>query len=140
MAPRNSLDAWWCLSLCVNPVLRFILLTHQPEITLATAGFNQTDRALSVYLQQQQSSSQEKIWTQGERSRGIWIGTDVTFQTSQPAKVRGEEVEISPSENQKICEKINKGINKWGGKKEGGRRVNEERKERKERKREETKE
>uniref|UniRef100_A0A665TSY9 MAM domain containing 2 n=2 Tax=Echeneis naucrates TaxID=173247 RepID=A0A665TSY9_ECHNA len=48
-------------------------------------GFNQTDQALAVYLQQ--SSSQEKIWTQGERSRGIWIATDVTFQTSQPAKV-----------------------------------------------------
>ncbi|XP_068190736.1 MAM domain-containing protein 2-like [Antennarius striatus] len=50
-------------------------------------GFNQTDRALSVYLQNQQSSSQEKIWTLGEKSRGIWIATDVTFQTSQPAKV-----------------------------------------------------
>lgn len=51
-------------------------------------GFNQTDQALTVYLQPlQQSSSQEKIWTQGERSRGIWITTDVTFQTSQPAKV-----------------------------------------------------
>ncbi|XP_020491729.2 MAM domain-containing protein 2 isoform X2 [Labrus bergylta] len=51
-------------------------------------GFNQTDRALAVYLQQQQqSSSQEKIWTQGEKSRGIWIGTDATFQTSKPAKV-----------------------------------------------------
>ncbi|XP_070706664.1 MAM domain-containing protein 2-like [Pempheris klunzingeri] len=50
-------------------------------------GFNQTDQALEVYLQQQQSSSQEKIWTQGEKSRGIWISTDVTFQTSQPAKV-----------------------------------------------------
>lgn len=51
-------------------------------------GFNQTGRALTVYLQSlQQSSSQEKIWTQGEKSRGIWIGTDVTFQTSQPAKV-----------------------------------------------------
>lgn len=72
-----------------------MFLTHQPEITLATAGFNQTDRALAVYLQQQQSSSQEKIWTQGEKSRGIWIATDVTFQMSQPAKVRGEEEEIS---------------------------------------------
>lgn len=50
-------------------------------------GFNQTDQALTVYLQQQQSSSQEKIWTQGERSRGVWIATDATFQTSQPAKV-----------------------------------------------------
>ncbi|KAG7499065.1 MAM domain-containing protein 2-like [Solea senegalensis] len=53
-------------------------------------GFNQTDQALVVYLQQQQqqqSGSQEKIWTQGEKSRGIWISTDVTFQTSQPAKV-----------------------------------------------------
>ncbi|KAM7369321.1 hypothetical protein PAMP_013597 [Pampus punctatissimus] len=48
-------------------------------------GFNQTDQALAVYLQQ--SSGQEKIWTQAEKSRGIWIGTDVTFQTSQPAKV-----------------------------------------------------
>ncbi|XP_068609352.1 MAM domain-containing protein 2-like [Brachionichthys hirsutus] len=50
-------------------------------------GFNQTDRALSVYLQQQQGSSQEKIWDLGEKSRGIWIATDVTFQTTQPAKV-----------------------------------------------------
>ncbi|XP_074473290.1 MAM domain-containing protein 2-like [Sebastes fasciatus] len=50
-------------------------------------GFNQTDQALTVYLQQQQSSSQEKIWTQGEKSRGVWIATDATFQTSQPAKV-----------------------------------------------------
>uniref|UniRef100_A0A8C3ASD4 MAM domain containing 2 n=1 Tax=Cyclopterus lumpus TaxID=8103 RepID=A0A8C3ASD4_CYCLU len=49
-------------------------------------GFNQTDQALAVYLQQQ-SGSQEKIWTQGEKSRGLWITTDATFQTSQPAKV-----------------------------------------------------
>ncbi|XP_010778530.1 MAM domain-containing protein 2-like, partial [Notothenia coriiceps] len=48
-------------------------------------GFNQTDQALAVYLQQ--GSSQERIWTQGEKSRGIWITTDVTFQTSKPAKV-----------------------------------------------------
>lgn len=54
-------------------------------------GFNQTEQALTVYLQQQQqqqrSGGQEKIWTQGERSRGIWIATDITFQTTQPAKV-----------------------------------------------------
>ncbi|XP_068430389.1 MAM domain-containing protein 2-like [Clinocottus analis] len=49
-------------------------------------GFNQTDQALAVYLQQQ-NGSQEKIWTQGEKSRGLWIATDATFQTSQPAKV-----------------------------------------------------
>ncbi|KAI3361945.1 hypothetical protein L3Q82_012299, partial [Scortum barcoo] len=49
-------------------------------------GFNQTERALVVYLQHQ-NGSQEKIWTQGEKSRGIWIATDVTFQISQPAKV-----------------------------------------------------
>ncbi|KAE8284827.1 Thyroid hormone-induced protein B Precursor [Larimichthys crocea] len=49
-------------------------------------GFNQTDRALAVYLQQR-NNSQEKIWTQAEKSRGIWIAADVTFQTSQPAKV-----------------------------------------------------
>lgn len=41
-----------------------------------------------VYLQQQQSGSQEKIWAQGEKSKGIWIAADVTFQTSWPAKVR----------------------------------------------------
>ncbi|XP_022059717.2 MAM domain-containing protein 2-like [Acanthochromis polyacanthus] len=50
-------------------------------------GFNQTDQALAVYLLLQQSDSKEKIWTQGEKSRGIWIAADVTFQTSQPAKV-----------------------------------------------------
>lgn len=49
-------------------------------------GFNQTEQALVVYLQQQ-NGSQEKIWTQGEKSRGVWIATDVTFQISQPAKV-----------------------------------------------------
>ncbi|XP_073333904.1 MAM domain-containing protein 2-like [Pagrus major] len=48
-------------------------------------GFNQTDQALAVYLQQ--ISSQERIWTQGVKSRGIWIATEVTFQTTQPAKV-----------------------------------------------------
>ncbi|XP_072228472.1 MAM domain-containing protein 2-like [Leuresthes tenuis] len=50
-------------------------------------GFNQTEQALTVYLLQQQSGSQEKIWTQAEKSRGIWIAADVTFQPSQPAKV-----------------------------------------------------
>ncbi|XP_034752682.1 MAM domain-containing protein 2-like [Etheostoma cragini] len=48
-------------------------------------GYNQMDQALTVYLQH--SSRQEKIWTQGEKSRGIWITTDITFQTSQPARV-----------------------------------------------------
>ncbi|XP_019744349.1 MAM domain-containing protein 2 [Hippocampus comes] len=48
-------------------------------------GFNQTEQALAVYLQQ--GGGQEKIWTSGEKSRGIWIAADVTFQTSQPAKV-----------------------------------------------------
>uniref|UniRef100_A0A8C6K7P4 MAM domain containing 2 n=1 Tax=Nothobranchius furzeri TaxID=105023 RepID=A0A8C6K7P4_NOTFU len=50
-------------------------------------GFNQTEQALAVYLLQQ-SSKQEKIWTQSERSRAIWIAAEVTFQTSLPAKVR----------------------------------------------------
>lgn len=80
-------------ALCVNPGLEFFFfrLTHQPEQT--SAGFKQTNSALRVYLQgqQQQSSSQEEIWTQGEKSQGIWIATDVTFQTSQPAKVSGNE-------------------------------------------------
>ncbi|KAF1377261.1 hypothetical protein PFLUV_G00198860 [Perca fluviatilis] len=48
-------------------------------------GYNQTDQALAVHLQH--GSVQEKIWTQGEKSRGIWITTDITFQTSQPARV-----------------------------------------------------
>lgn len=43
---------------------------------------------LTVYLQQLHSGSLEKIWTQGEKSREIWIAADVTFQTSQLAKVR----------------------------------------------------
>lgn len=68
-------------------------MIHQAEITLATAGFNQTDQALAVYLLQQPSGSQEKIWTQAERLRGVWIAADVTFQTSQPAKVSPEEEE-----------------------------------------------
>lgn len=76
---------------CVNLLLELIWMIHQPEITLATAGFNQTDQALAVYLLHA-NGSQEKIWTQAERSRGIWIAADVTFQTSQSAKVSYEEV------------------------------------------------
>lgn len=51
-------------------------------------GFNQTDQALEVYLQDQASASLDRIWTQGERSRGIWVASDVTFQITQPAKVK----------------------------------------------------
>ncbi|XP_029940563.1 MAM domain-containing protein 2 [Salarias fasciatus] len=50
-------------------------------------GFNQTDRALTVYLLQPHSGRQEKIWTQGEKSRGIWIAAETSFQTTEPAKV-----------------------------------------------------
>ncbi|XP_076016106.1 MAM domain-containing protein 2-like [Genypterus blacodes] len=49
-------------------------------------GFNQTDQALSAYLLHH-TKTQERIWTQGEKSRGIWIASDVTFTTTQPAKV-----------------------------------------------------
>ncbi|XP_071390203.1 MAM domain-containing protein 2-like [Centroberyx affinis] len=49
-------------------------------------GFNQTDQALAIYLQHQ-TSTQEKIWTQGEKSRGVWVATDVTLQTSKPSKL-----------------------------------------------------
>lgn len=49
-------------------------------------GFNRTDQALAVYLQQPRGA-QEKVWTQGEKSRGLWITVDATFMTSQPAKV-----------------------------------------------------
>uniref|UniRef100_A0A3B5LCJ1 MAM domain-containing protein n=1 Tax=Xiphophorus couchianus TaxID=32473 RepID=A0A3B5LCJ1_9TELE len=42
--------------------------------------------ALVVYLLQQ-GGRQENIWTQAEKSRGIWISADVSFQTSQPAKM-----------------------------------------------------
>lgn len=66
-----------------------------------TAGFNQTHSALMVYLQQQQGGSQEKIWTQGERSKGIWIAADVTFQTSRPAKVRIRKKKKKISKNMK---------------------------------------
>ncbi|XP_072310698.1 MAM domain-containing protein 2-like isoform X2 [Eucyclogobius newberryi] len=48
-------------------------------------GFSQTEQALSVYLQQ--GLVQQKIWTQGEKSRGIWIQGDVSFTTSSPSKV-----------------------------------------------------
>ncbi|KAJ0057676.1 hypothetical protein NL108_011625, partial [Boleophthalmus pectinirostris] len=48
-------------------------------------GYNQTEQALSVYLQH--GLVQEKIWTQGEKSRGIWIQGDVSFTTSSPSKV-----------------------------------------------------
>lgn len=48
-------------------------------------GFNQTEQALSLYLQH--GRIQEKIWTQAEKSRGIWIQGDVSFTTSGPSKV-----------------------------------------------------
>ncbi|CAL1569056.1 unnamed protein product [Knipowitschia caucasica] len=48
-------------------------------------GFNQSEQALSVHLQH--GSVQEKIWTQGEKSRAIWIQGDVSFTTSSPSKV-----------------------------------------------------
>lgn len=58
------------------------------------AGFNQTEQALVVYLLQQ-GGRQEKIWTPAEKSRGIWISADVSFQTSQPAKVSGRQERIA---------------------------------------------
>ncbi|XP_055087819.1 MAM domain-containing protein 2-like [Periophthalmus magnuspinnatus] len=48
-------------------------------------GFNQTAQALSVHLQH--GLVQEKIWTQGEKSKGIWIQGDVSITTSTPSKV-----------------------------------------------------
>lgn len=54
----------------------------------STAGFKQMENALTVHLQH--GGGREKIWSQGERSRGIWIATQVTFQTSKPAEVRVE--------------------------------------------------
>ena len=54
---------------------------------LVRAGFSQTEQALVVYVQHQTSKKQEKVWIQGERSKGIWIANDITFQTTQPSKV-----------------------------------------------------
>lgn len=48
-------------------------------------GFEQMDNALTVQLQH--SGGQEKIWSQGEKSRGIWMATEVTFHTSKPTQV-----------------------------------------------------
>lgn len=50
-------------------------------------GFNQTDQALAIYLQDSNSITKERIWTQGAKSRNIWIATEVTFQSVKPAKV-----------------------------------------------------
>lgn len=52
----------------------------------STAGFQQMENALTVHLQH--SGGREKIWSQGEKSRGIWMATEVTFQTSKSAQVR----------------------------------------------------
>lgn len=49
-------------------------------------GFNQTEQALSVNLLQ--GRAHETIWTQAEKSRGIWIQGDVSFTTSGPSKVQ----------------------------------------------------
>ncbi|KAM9820217.1 MAM domain-containing protein 2-like [Neosynchiropus ocellatus] len=53
--------------------------------SLRAAGFNHSEQTLSVFLQH--GTSHETIWTLGEKSRGIWIASDVTFQTAQPSKV-----------------------------------------------------
>ncbi|XP_029565331.1 MAM domain-containing protein 2 [Salmo trutta] len=50
-------------------------------------GFQQTDQALTVYLQDQSGITQDRIWTQNDKSRGVWIATDITFQSPQAAKV-----------------------------------------------------
>lgn len=51
-------------------------------------GFQQTDQALTVYLQDQSGITQDRIWTQNDKSRGVWIATDITFQSPQAAKVK----------------------------------------------------
>ncbi len=118
MTTRNSPVVWYYLCLCLNCSGTFF--TDSPtRNNSATAGFNQTDRALAVYLQQQ-SGSQESIWTLGERSRRIWIAADITFQTTKPAKVRGQEVEISHQAGLTMNRRNqSKGKNKPRGKKEG---------------------
>ncbi|XP_032426134.1 MAM domain-containing protein 2 isoform X2 [Xiphophorus hellerii] len=73
------------VSSVISPILpgntRFCLRFY-----FSLRGFNQTEQALVVYLLQQ-GGRQEKIWTQAEKSRGIWISADVSFQTSQAAKM-----------------------------------------------------
>ncbi|XP_041706071.2 MAM domain-containing protein 2 [Coregonus clupeaformis] len=50
-------------------------------------GFIQTDQALTVYLQDQSGITQERIWTQNDKSRGVWIATEITFQSPHVANV-----------------------------------------------------
>ncbi|CAL8387057.1 unnamed protein product [Boreogadus saida] len=74
------------VSRLVSPLLpgnmKYCLRVHY-----SLRGFSQTEQALVVYLQHQSSKKQEKVWTQGERSKGIWIANDITFQTTQPSKL-----------------------------------------------------
>lgn len=65
------------------------------------------DNALTVQLQH--SGGQEKIWSQGEKSRGIWMATEVTFHTSKPAQVsrarggKGRGLWTAETRGQKTC-------------------------------------
>lgn len=67
------------------------------------------DNALTVQLQH--GGGQEKIWSQGEKSRGIWMATEVTFHTARPAQVssargrKGGRVRVEEEEEGKSPKK-----------------------------------
>ncbi|XP_010876180.2 MAM domain-containing protein 2 [Esox lucius] len=50
-------------------------------------GFTQTEQALIVYLQDQSGITKEKLWTQNDKSRGVWIATEINFQSPQTSRV-----------------------------------------------------
>ncbi|KAL0965439.1 hypothetical protein UPYG_G00281290 [Umbra pygmaea] len=50
-------------------------------------GFINTEHALIVYLQDQSRITNERIWTQNDKSRGVWIATDINFQSPQATRV-----------------------------------------------------
>ncbi|KAJ7988431.1 hypothetical protein DPEC_G00323480 [Dallia pectoralis] len=49
-------------------------------------GFVQTEQALVVYLQDQNGTTKEKIWTQNYKSRGVWIATEINIQSPQTTR------------------------------------------------------
>ncbi|XP_062870493.1 MAM domain-containing protein 2 [Trichomycterus rosablanca] len=50
-------------------------------------GFSKTDQTLSVYLYDKAETKQEKIWTQSDSNRDVWIQVELTIQSQHTSQV-----------------------------------------------------
>ncbi|XP_030623760.1 MAM domain-containing protein 2 [Chanos chanos] len=50
-------------------------------------GFVYSNQPLTVYLYDKAGVAYEKVWTQAEKTRNVWIAADVTIQTERSSKV-----------------------------------------------------